>query len=234
LVVSNATTLAGICLAQLSKPGAPVVYGLGGSPTDMRTGGYVNAAPEDVQHVALAGAMGRYYHMPSRGQGALTESFALDYQAGMESAMMLTAAALSGVNVGLHACGTYGSMLAMSFEKFLADEDLCGAVKKLIEPVALTENDLALDVIKEIGFSGNYLTAQHTFERCRKAFFIPDLAQRVPHAKWQAMPDRDMTERAGKHLEKRLAAYRPPPIDPTLEKDLAKFVESRKGGVEYP
>jgi len=46
LVISNACTLAGICLAQLVNPGTPIVYGLGGSPTDMKTGGYINASPE--------------------------------------------------------------------------------------------------------------------------------------------------------------------------------------------
>jgi trimethylamine--corrinoid protein Co-methyltransferase len=53
LVISNATTLAGICLAQLINPGTPLVYGLGGSPTDMRKGTYVNASPEDAKHVAI-------------------------------------------------------------------------------------------------------------------------------------------------------------------------------------
>ena len=103
----------------------------------MKTGGYVNASPEDAQHTAIVTALGRYYHIPCRSQGALTESFSLDYQAGMESSMMLTTAALSGVHVSLHACGTYGSMLAMSYEKFLADEDLIGAVKKLGSPLEI-------------------------------------------------------------------------------------------------
>ncbi|RLA87144.1 MAG: trimethylamine methyltransferase, partial [Deltaproteobacteria bacterium] len=53
LVISNATTLAGICLTQLINPGTPIVYGLGGSPTEMKTGGYINASPEDAKHVAI-------------------------------------------------------------------------------------------------------------------------------------------------------------------------------------
>ncbi|MBC2743403.1 MAG: trimethylamine methyltransferase family protein [Desulfosarcina sp.] len=84
LVISNATTLAGICLSQLLNPGTPIVYGLGGSPTEMRTGGYVNASPEDAKHTAIVTALARYYGIPCRSQGALTESFCLDYQAGMD------------------------------------------------------------------------------------------------------------------------------------------------------
>ena len=229
LVISNATNLAGICLAQLIHPGAPVVYGLGGSPMDMRTGGYVNASPEDCKHIAISAAMGQYYHMPCRGMGALTESFCLDYQAGMESAIMLTVAALSGVHVGLHNCGTFGSMLAMSFEKFIADEDLCGAIKKLIQPVELTDDAFALDLIKEMGTSGNYLLQTHTARRCRDEFFIPDLGIRALHDHWLEMEPRDIAARAENLFQKRLAEYVRPDMGPDLEKRLKKYVRDHTG-----
>ena len=228
LVISNATTLAGICLAQLINPGTPIVYGLGGSPTEMKTGGYVNGSPEDAKHTAIATAMGRYYNIPCRSQGALTESFGLDYQAGMESAMMLTTAALSGVHLSLHACGTYGSMIAMSYEKFIADEDLCGALKKLMKPVEFTDDAYAMDLIKELGTSGNYLIQMHTVNRCRDEFFRPDLSNQKVHNEWIEMEPRDITQRAGKLLKKRLAEYEKPEIDPQLEKDLVQYVSKRK------
>ena len=228
LVVSNATTLAGICLAQLINPGTPLVYGLGGSPVDMRTGEYVNASPEDAKNVAIAAAMGQYYHMPCRGQGALTESFCLDYQAGMESDVMLTVAALSGIHVGLHNCGTFGSMIAMSFEKFIADEDLCGAVKELMKPLELTDDALALDLIQEMGTSGDYLMQDHTLNRCRTEFFLPDLGIRTLHNNWLEMEPREITARAGLILEKRLTEYEKPEIDTELEKRLDRYLKERK------
>ena len=228
LVISNATTLAGICLAQLINPGTPLVYGLGGSPTDMRKGAYVNASPEDAKHVAVSSAMGRYYQMPSRGQGALTESFCLDYQAGMESAVMLTVAALSGVHVGLHNCGTFGSMLAMSYEKFIADEDLCGALKKLMKPIELTDDAFAMDLIKNMGTTGNYLMQPHTLERCRSEFFIPDLGIRTLHSSWLEMEHRDIAARARQLIDERLACYRKPDMDLSLENDLTEYVAVRK------
>ena len=231
LVISNATTLAGICLAQLINPGTPIVYGLGGSPMEMKTGGYVNGSPEDAKHTAIAAAMGRYYNIPCRSQGALTESFCLDYQAGMESAMMLTTAALSGVHLSLHACGTYGSMIAMSYEKFVADEDLCGALKKLMQPVEFTDDAYAMDLLKELGTSGNYLMQMHTVSRCRDEFFRPDLSHQKMYDEWLEMKPRDITQRAGKLLNERLTEYDMPPIDPQLEKDLKQYVSDRKGNI---
>jgi len=230
LVISNATTLAGICLTQLVNPGTPVVYGLGGSPVEMRTGGYINASPEDAKHTAIAAALGHYYGMPCRSQGALTESFCLDYQAGMESAMMMTTAALSGVDVSLHACGTYGSMLAMSFEKFIADEDLCGSLKKLITPVEISEDAFAMDLIKELGQKGNYLVQAQTLKRCRTEFFEPALNTRTLHGQWRQMDPREMDKRARTILKNRFSEYQKPDIAPSLERDLISYVDKRKEG----
>jgi trimethylamine--corrinoid protein Co-methyltransferase len=146
----------------------------------------------------------------------------------MESAVMLTAAALSGVHVSLHACGTFGSMLAMSFEKFIADEDLCGAVKKLITPVGFTQEAFAMDLIKQMGTSGNYLMEDHTVNRCRDEFFIPDLGMRATHDKWLEMQPQDITKRAGSLVKKRLAEYEKPEMDRQLEKQLIQYVKNRK------
>ncbi|WP_299982831.1 trimethylamine methyltransferase family protein [Desulfobacula sp.] len=228
LVISNACNLAGICLAQLINPGTPIVYGLGGSPTDMKTGGYINASPEDAKHTAIVTALSQYYNIPCRSQGALTESFSLDYQAGMEASMMLSTAALSGVHISLHACGTYGSMLAMSFEKFLADEDLCCAIKTLVKPIEFSEDAFAMDLIKKLGTSGTYLLESHTAIRCRSEFFIPDLNIRTIHSKWLEMDPRQMDQRASQLLEKRLSEYQKPDIDPAIENDLIKYLEMKK------
>jgi trimethylamine--corrinoid protein Co-methyltransferase len=167
--------------------------------------------------------------MPSRCQGALTESFFLDYQSGMESAMMMTTAAASGTNGTLHACGTFGSILAMSYEKFLADENLIGAVMKLVSPIEFSEDAFAMDVIKQLGTSGDYLMEEHTALRCRSEFFAPELGIRIIHSKWKDMDSRDMIARADDLLTKRLQGYEKPDIDPTLEKDLAAFVGGRNG-----
>ena len=119
-------------------------------------------------------------------------------------------------------------MIAMSYEKFIADEDLCGALKKLMTPLELTDDAFAMDLIKELGTSGNYLMQQHTVKRCRDEFFIPDLSNQMMHNEWLEMEPRDITQRAGKLLEKRLTEYEKPDIDPDVEKRLVQYVTERK------
>jgi trimethylamine--corrinoid protein Co-methyltransferase len=119
-------------------------------------------------------------------------------------------------------------MLAMSFEKFIADEDLCGAVKKLIAPVEFGREAFAIDLIKQQGTSGNYLMQDHTVDRCRTEFFIPDLGDRSNHDRWLALEPRDITTRASGLLAKRLAEYKKPEIDPSIARDLMQYVENCK------
>ena len=104
--------------------------------------------------------------------------------------------------------------------------DLCGALKKLMKPVELT-ND-AFDMIKEMGTAGNYLMEEHTVARCRDEFNIPDLSVRTVHNQWLEMVPRDLTQRAGNLLEQRLTEYEKPDIDPAIEKQLVQYVNQRK------
>jgi len=94
--------------------------------------------------------------------------------------------------------------------------------------VEFTNDAFAMDLIKELGTSGNYLMEDHTVVRCRDEFFRPDLSNQKMHNKWLETEPRDITQRAGKLLEKRLAAYEKPQMDPQLEKELIQYVKGRK------
>ncbi len=222
--MQNAMNLAGICLAQLICPGTPVIYGAGGTPLDMKTGGYTIGSPEVARNIAVHAAMGRYYNIPTRAGGAFTDSLAPDYQAGAESAMILGAAATSGVNMSLHCCGISGAYIAMGYEKFMADEELCGMVKKMLEPGDYSHEAFALDLIKEIGAGGQYLSQMHTMKRCRTAFFQNKLFNKSNHDRWVQNGKKWTHETANEAMTNRLQSYAPPPMDKDVEIALKQYV----------
>ena len=86
----------------------------------MKTGNCAIGAPEEPALVRLGVQLARYYDLPCRGGGALTDSLTADFQAGAESMATLMAAVAGGVDFILHACGILGTYIAMSYEKFLA------------------------------------------------------------------------------------------------------------------
>jgi trimethylamine--corrinoid protein Co-methyltransferase len=230
LALQNAEIVAGIALAQLVSPGVPTVYGATSSPMDMRTGALSIGSPEVSMVVSATAQMARFYGLPSRSGGALTDSHFPDMQAGIESTLALTTAVRNGINFVLHSCGILGSYIAMSFEKFLIDEELCGMIRRLVKPIDLSDEAIDLETIKGVGIGGEYLTHPKTLERCRTEFFLPDLMNRQDHMGWKVAGKKRLDEAAADLLIRRLAAYQKPEIDPEIERALSRYVSQRKEG----
>jgi trimethylamine---corrinoid protein Co-methyltransferase len=224
LALQNAEILAGITLSQLVNPGVPVVYGSSSSAMDMKSGGLSIGAPALSRNISYTAQMARYYKLPSRSGGGLTDALFPDAQAGAESALALSTAVRAGINVILHACGILGAYIAMSFEKFIIDEEICGVARKMLQPVEASHESIDLDVIKNVGPGGQYLTHPTTFKRCRSEFFIPDLMCRSNYESWQKAGSKRLDQVATDKVNLRLASYVKPDIDPGIEKDLKKYV----------
>ena len=226
--LQNAEILAGITLAQMVREGAPVIYGSTSSAMDMKTGALSIGAPALAKNINITAQMARFYKLPSRSGGGLTDALFPDGQAGVESALALATAARSGINFILHSCGILGSYIAMSFEKFLLDEELCGMLRQMLKPLDFSDESIDVEMIKKVGIGGQYLTNPKTFKLCRTEFFLPDLMSRSNYDAWSVAGKKKIHEVADDKLSKRLATYEKPDIDPTMEKELTEYVNRRK------
>ncbi len=230
LALQNAEILAGVVLSQLVRPGAPVIYGSTSAPMDMKTGGLSIGAPELSMVVSATAQMARFYHLPSRSGGALTDAHVPDAQAALESTMALVTALRNGINFVLHAGGILGSYISASFEKFIIDEETCAMVRKIIQPIEITDDSIDVEMIKQVGIGGQYLTQPKTFQLCRTEFFLPDLGNRASYAGWRDAGRKNIAEVAAEKVNERLASFEKPDIDPKVEADLSEFVRKRKNG----
>jgi len=226
LVVQNAEILAGIVLTQLVREGTPVVYAMASSCADMRNGALAVGAPENSIHNVMAAQMARFYNIPSRGSGTLTDGNTPDMQAGYESMMNLMAARNSGLNFILHAAGALETINCVSYEKFIIDDEMVGMVKRIHRGVEVTRESLALEVIEETGPGGQFLDKSHTFDHCRVEFYLPRLSDRSPYDLWEKAGARPIREIANQKWKKRLEDYQQPDFSNSLDKDLLKCIES--------
>ncbi len=228
LAQQNAEILAGVTLTQLVRPGAPVVYGSASAPIDMRSGSLSIGVPEVSEIVACTAQIAKFYGLPSRGGGGLTDAHIPDIHAGVQSAMGLVTAVRAGINVILHAAGIQGSYMAMSYEKFLIDEELCGAVRKMVSPVIVDSDTLLEDVVARVGIRGEYLSQPETLYRCHSEFLLPRLMRVREYGVWKNSGRMRADQTAAEELKKRLRVYEKPPIDPNLEAELVRYVERQK------
>lgn len=226
LVVENAEILAGIVIAQLVREGTPVVYGGASTSADMRTGALSVGGPEMSLNNIMTAQMARYYKIPSRAVGALTEAKKVGNQSAYESMMNLTSAVSCGLNMILHAAGSLESINCMSYEKFMIDDEMCGMAKRIKRGVSITPETLGLDAIEEVGPGGHFLAHPHTFKHFRTESFMPQLGNRKNFDAWEKSDDKDIAQRANKEWKKILSEYTPPELPSDIDADLNAYVQS--------
>jgi trimethylamine--corrinoid protein Co-methyltransferase len=227
LALANAEILAGLVLSQLACPGTPVVYGSISAPADMRTVVSAVGAPEAVVLSSATVQLARFYHLPCRTGGMLTNAHVPDAQAAAEGVLMMSTAVRNGANFILQACGQLGSYISMSFEKWLFDEEVCRMLRRVLTAMQITVDTIDIDTIKSVGSDGNYLTHPTTFNHCRN-LYRPLLFTRDDYIDWYAGGAKQVFEVASEMLPERLARYTKPPIDEGLEQELREYVIRRK------
>ncbi|ATW26781.1 trimethylamine methyltransferase family protein [Candidatus Formimonas warabiya] len=223
LIQQNCENIGTIVLAQLVNPGNPVFYGVMGSGTDFKIGSAVYGGPE-TRIMELAGAqIAKFYGMPCRGNGGLTDAHFSDFQAGAEAALHYYNVARGGVNL-IPGAGHLGSFLEQSLEQFVLDCEIMGYVKRILRPLEFTEENMAADLIKKVGPKGQYLTEEHTFNHFREEFYDPIVFPRMSYNIWAEQGKKEAREKAHEKVLEILANYQRPEMDPAVERDLDKYV----------
>ena len=184
IALQNAELLAGIVLTQLISPGVPCLYGTSSTNIDLRNGALAIGSPELSLCLSAHAQMARYYELPSRGSGALTDASICDAQAGYESMLSLLTNINSGMDFILHSSGILSSYLAFSYEKFVMDDEICGMLRQYLRGIQVNPDTLAYEVIAHVGPGGHFLGEDHTLERCRTEFWQPALFDRSGLEAW--------------------------------------------------
>lgn len=165
LASGTAETLAGIVLAQMIRPGTPVVFGVQSTASDMRGGiTFACAAPEGTLMQGFGANLARFYGLPSRGGGCQTDAPVINCQAGYESMLTFSSAYRHGINLVMEAGGVMDSVNSTSFEKMIIDFEIIRQAKVSFTPIEVNEETLNLDEIKEIGHDGSFVTSDSTLE----------------------------------------------------------------------
>ena len=222
LAQQNANILAHITLAQVFRPGTPVLYGTVSTIANMRLGNVALGAVETGLITAGAAQLARYYGIPCRSVGGTTESKLEDIQAGIERTHTLLQAVLAGVDF-ITCAGTLDSTMLESDPVLILDDELCGAALRVADGICVTDESLALDVIRKVNYSGHYLAEPHTARMFRNEHFIPKLMTREPYDAWEKTGRRPALELARDRARQILANHQPRELDPTVEQALEAF-----------
>ena len=225
---SLAEAMAGCALAQLERPGAPVLFGNFLSSTALRSGSPTFGTPEPALGSLVVGQLARRLNLPLRCSGAFTSSKVADGQAMQESTMSMLAAVQCGAHFILHSAGWLEGGLTMGYEKFVMDADFCAALHVWMDGMALDDNALALDAFREVGPGRHFFGSAHTLANYQSAFWESAVADNNSFEQWRDDGMKDSAQRAAQRCKRLLAEYERPKLDPAVDEAIADFVRRRK------
>ena len=229
---SLAETMAGCALTQLERPGAPVIFGNFLSSMALKSGSPTFGTPEPAIGSMVIGQLARRLNLPLRCSGNFTTSKLPDAQAMTEGTMSMLAAIHCGANFILHSAGFLDGLLSMSYEKFVMDADLCGALHTYLDGIRVDDNQLALDAFKEVGPGNHFFGCAHTMANYQTAFWESGIADNDPFETWSETGGEDAATRANRQWKKTLADFEAPLLDDGIAEALDDFIARRKGGME--
>ena len=218
LAQGNAEFLAAAVLMQMVQPGTPLIYSTLPTVADMRDGAYASGGIEcGMLHMAFA-QMARFYNVPSGGYIGLTNAKINDAQSGYETGLSSAAAFLAGADM-LNMGGLLDSLKAFDFAKAVIDDEIAIMLKRVKRGFEdFSDENLALDVIAQVGPGGSFMTSKHTTRRMRTTGLFPKIADREMRDKWTARGKLDAHARAMLRVKDILSAANPAIFPPELEK----------------
>jgi trimethylamine--corrinoid protein Co-methyltransferase len=198
LVQLHAEELAGLVLTQIVRPGARVLYGGIPSMADLHYLTYVGGGVEFGMMNAAIAQLSHYINVPNYNSAGITEAKIPDIQAVYEKSFAILQCALSGSNIVHHAAGILESLLTISHEQLIIDNEIIGMAVRAVRGIEVSEDTLGLDAIREAAAAGNYLGSEHTAEFMRSEYLQPALADRKLRKEWEEMGMEDIRTKARK------------------------------------
>ncbi len=227
-----AEALTGIALAQVIRPGTPVVFGSFLSNIDMQSGSPQFGTPESGIGLLCTGQIARHFGLPFRGGGGLNSAHTADMQAGTQTMMTMMPTFLAGTNYVLHTAGWLEGGLVAGYEKFILDIEVLESLIHEFKPVHFDEAELAFDAHVEAGHGGHFLGTMHTMERFRTCFYRPWVSTAESFDRWTKNGSKKADVRALDVVDKKLEAYTLPEMDPQVLAELDEFVSMRKSQLD--
>jgi trimethylamine--corrinoid protein Co-methyltransferase len=219
IVQCVAEGLAGLLLVDMVEPGFPVIVGPWPFVSDLRTGAFTGGSGEEAVVTAGSAQMVNFYGLPSSVGAGMTDAKSPDCQAGYEKALAVALAAHAGCNNVSESAGMLGSLMALSLEAMVIDNDMLGAVLRTVRGIEVNDETLSLGVIEQVVHGeGHFLRTPQTLGLMRTEYEYPALADRRTPGEWEAAGSPDIRQQAGERVRRILSTHYPEYIDPAVDR----------------
>jgi len=225
-VFHTVDVLAGLTMAQIVRPGAPILFGGAPATFHMKAASSPMAAIEalhlDVAYVAIAKKLG----LPCQSYMALSDGKSLDAQAGAETFGSALLAALAGVN-SVSGPGMLDFVLVFSLAKLVFDDEMCGQALHFVREMRPLDDLPVTDLVNRLMADQHLIMADHTMAHWPSELYLTGpVIDRENREAWIKRGGKELYGRACDEVERRLAAYRPIETDPAIDEAMRAIIRA--------
>ncbi|WP_170350902.1 trimethylamine methyltransferase family protein [Ruegeria atlantica] len=223
LAQSLAETLASLVMVNAIQPGFPMVFSNWPFIVDLRTGSFAGGSGETAILNAASAQITNWLGLPSGVAASMADAKAIDAQYGAEKGMTSLAAALAGGNLIYESSGMTASLLGVSFEAFVLDNEMHSHTYRALRGIEVTEENLGFDAIcHSVLGDGHFLGSSHTYAAMERDYFYPDLADRNEPRTWQEEGAPDAWSAAREKAKEVLAKHHPKYLTDAQDAEIRK------------
>jgi trimethylamine--corrinoid protein Co-methyltransferase len=226
LVFHCVDVLTGLTMAQIVRPGAPLLFGGAPATFHMKAACSPMAAIEAqhliVGYVAIAKSLG----LPTQAYMALSDGKLLDAQAGGETFSSALLAAIAGVN-SVSGPGMLDFVLTFSLPKLVFDNEVCGQALHFVRDIEPMDDLPSAELVEQLMRDDHLIMADHTLKHWPQELYLTDpVIDRLNRETWEEAGSMDLYDRACEQVEQRLANYSPIDTDPAIDAAMREIVQS--------
>lgn len=213
-----------LTMTQLINPGCPDLCSLISGSVDMKSTRTCYSTPEHVLCEAAGADVFHYLNLPTLGTGGTTCSKMVDEQCAIEQTFTLGFAILDGGNL-IHDVGFMEDGLTSHYDSLTMVNDIAGFARRIQQGIRFDADTTDLNILKEVGHGGEYITATPTFMNCRKEIWYPELHDRYNNEKWINSGAKDLRTRIHEKTRAILAGETPERIPADVKAKFAEILE---------
>jgi len=223
LIINNVEVLGSLVISEFANPGAPVLYSGCPGNIDFKTGMLAESPEGGLLNASLA-QLARYYNLPSEVCGSCSDSKVLDAQAAYERTISLFPVMLCGPDI---ICGMGGLEVAKTMvpELLVIDNEILESMSRVVRGYEITDDALALDIIRKVGPGGHYLAEKHTLDNFLKEHWVPKISDRKPYDTWEKAGAKDIVRVAKEKVKEILATHKPEPISKDVQEEISRILK---------
>ncbi len=116
--------------------------------------------------------------------------------------------------------------MTFSFGQLVIDDEIAAMVKRVISGIDFEDTLMGVDLIKEIGIGGHFLSERHTLDHLRSEQVQSTVIDRRVREEWVALGSKSIIQSANEKAAELIRTHKPDPLPEDMAKELKRIVKS--------